>query len=42
MVVILSDGQMNDRKGVGMLAPLLPKSHELITVRGYDLDQMSV
>ena len=37
MVVILSDGQMNDRKGAGMLAPLLPKSHELITVRGYDL-----
>jgi transposase len=34
--MMLSEGQMNDRKGVNMLAPLLPPARELTADRGYD------
>ena len=34
--MMLSARQMNDQKGVNILAPLLPKARELIADRGYD------
>jgi transposase len=34
--MMLSEGQMNDQKGAGLLVPLLPKARELIADRGYD------
>ena len=36
VVMMLSEGQMNDQKGAGLLAPLLPPARELIADRGYD------
>lgn len=36
VVMMLSEGQMNDQKGAGMLAPVLPPARELIADRGYD------
>ena len=36
MVMMLSEGQMNDQKGANLLAPLLPASSVLIADRGYD------
>lgn len=34
--MMLSEGQMNDQKGAGILAPVLPPARELIADRGYD------
>ena len=34
--MMLSEGQMNDQKGAGLLASLLPPARELIADRGYD------
>jgi transposase len=34
--MMLSEGQMNDQKGAGLLAPVLPPARELIADRGYD------
>ncbi len=36
VVMMLSEGQMNDQKGAGILAPMLPPARELIADRGYD------
>ena len=36
VVLMLSEGQMNDQKGANMLAPILPPARELIADRGYD------
>ena len=36
VVMMLSEGQMNDQKGAGLLAPVLPPARELIADRGYD------
>ena len=36
VVMMLSEGQMNDQKGAGILAHMLPKARELIADRGYD------
>lgn len=36
VVMMLSEGQMNDQKGANILASLLPKANELIADRGYD------
>ncbi len=36
VVMMLSEGQMNDQKGAGLLAPMLPPARELIADRGYD------
>ena len=34
VVMMLSEGQMNDQKGAGFLAPVLPPARELIAERG--------
>jgi transposase len=34
VVMMLSEGQMNDHKGAGILLPLLPKARELSAERG--------
>jgi len=34
--MMLSEGQMNDQKGPGLLAPVLPPARELIADRGDD------
>ncbi len=36
VVMMVSEGQMNDQRGAGILAPMLPPAHELIADRGYD------
>jgi putative transposase len=36
VVLMLSEGQMNDQKGAAILAPVLPPARELIADRGYD------
>jgi putative transposase len=36
VVMMLSEGQMNDQKGANMLVPALPPARELLADRGYD------
>lgn len=38
MVLLLSQGQMSDHKGAGLLIDTLPPARELIADRGYDSD----
>ena len=38
MVLLLSQGQMSDHKGAGLLIDALPPACELIADRGYDSD----
>lgn len=38
IILMLTEGQMNDHKGAGLLLPLLPSAKELLADRGYDSD----
>ena len=38
MVLLLSQGQMSDHEGAGLLIDVLPPTRELIADRGYDSD----
>lgn len=39
VVLLLSEGQMNDHKGARLLLPALPAARELLADRGYDSDR---
>ena len=36
IVMMLTEGQMNDHKGAGLLLPCLPPAKELLADRGYE------
>jgi transposase len=38
IILLLTEGQMSDHKGAGLLLPSLPPSKELLADRGYDSD----
>ena len=38
LVMLLSEGQMNDFKGAALLLPAVPKARELLGDKGYDAD----
>ena len=38
VVMMLTEGQMNDHKGAALLLPVLPQAAELLGDRGYDSD----
>jgi len=38
VVLLLTEGQMNDHKGARLLLPALPPARELVADRGYDSD----
>ena len=39
VVMMLTEGQMNDHKGAALLLPVLPPAAELLGDRGYDSDR---
>jgi transposase len=38
LVMLLSEGQMNDFKGAALMLPALPRAKELLADKGYDAD----
>ncbi len=38
LIMLLSEGQMNDHKGAGLMIDALPPARELLADRGYDSD----
>ena len=36
MVLLLSEGQMSDHRGAGLMLPVLPRAEELLGDKGYD------
>jgi len=39
IILLLTEGQMNDHKGAGLILPILPPAREMIGDRGYDSDR---
>lgn len=39
VLLLLSEGQMNDHKGARLLLPALPAAREMLADRGYDSDR---
>ena len=39
LVLLLTEGQMNDHKAARLLLPALPKARDLLADRGYDSDR---
>ena len=40
LILLLTEGQMNDHKGARLILPTLPPAREMIADRGYDSDRL--